>query len=62
MLLIIISRVTLLNINNYISFAFIFNERYKVYKWLLEYNKKLYEYFDILNPNIILIDTQNNFI
>lgn len=62
MYLIIISKITLLNISYYIAFAFIFKEIYKVYKWLLKSIQNFYKYFNIPNLNIILIDIQNSFI
>ena len=62
MLLIIIRRVTLLNINYYVAFAIVSKKIYKVYKWLFEYVKYVYEYLDIPDPNVILTDTQNSLI
>ena len=62
MLLIIISRVALLNTSYYIAFTFVCKETFEVYKWLLEYVKDLYEYFDIFEPDVILTDIQNSFI
>lgn len=46
-----------LNTRYYIAFTFIFKKLYQTYKWLFEYIKNFYEYFDILNLKLILINT-----
>ena len=62
MLLIIISKFTLLNTSYYVAFVFVSKEIYEVYKWLLECVKDLYKYFDIPDLNVILTDAQNSLI
>ncbi len=61
-LLIIISRLMSLNISYYIAFVFVFKKIYEIYKWLPEYVKDFYEWLDISDPNVILIDVQNSLI
>ena len=60
--LIIISGVTSLNTSYYVVFAFVSKETFKIYKWLFEYVKDLYEYLDISDRDVILTDTQNSLI
>ena len=60
--LIIISGVTPLNTSYYVAFAFVSEETYEVYKWLLECVKNLYEYLHIPDLNVILTDAQNGLI
>lgn len=62
MLLIIVSRVTSLNISYYIAFAFVFKKIFKIYKWLFECIGNLYKYFDILNLDVIFTNAQNKLI
>lgn len=51
-----------LNTNYYVAFAFVSKETFKVYKWLFKCVKYLYEYLDIPNLDVILIDAQNSLI
>lgn len=60
--LFIISRTMSLNTSCYITFAFISKKIFEIYKLLFDYVKDFYKYLNILDPNIILIDAQNNFI
>lgn len=60
--LIIISGVMPLNTSYYVAFVFVSKETFKVYKWLLECVKDLYEYLDIPDLDVILTDAQNSLI
>lgn len=52
--LIIINRITLLNISYYVVFIFVSKKTNKVYKWSLKFVKDFYKYFNISDLNVIL--------